>query len=45
LLKVADPTVRTMLGRFAKESKLGNYGLYFGNQNDGEVRPIMKDHL
>ena len=45
LLKVADTTVRTMLGRFAKESKLGNYGLYFGNQSDGEVRPIVKDTL
>jgi len=45
LLKVSDTTVRTMLGRFAKESKLGNYGLYFGNQSDGEVRPIVKDAL
>jgi flavin reductase (DIM6/NTAB) family NADH-FMN oxidoreductase RutF len=45
LSKVADSTVRIMLERFAKESKLGNYGLYFGNQNSGEVRPIVKEHL
>lgn len=45
LSKVADSAVQIMLGRFAKESKLGNYGLYFGNQNSGEVRPIVKDNL
>jgi flavin reductase (DIM6/NTAB) family NADH-FMN oxidoreductase RutF len=45
LSKVADSAVRIMLERFDKESKLGNYGLYFGNQNNGEVRPIVKESL
>jgi flavin reductase (DIM6/NTAB) family NADH-FMN oxidoreductase RutF len=45
LSKVADSAVRIMLERFAKESKLGNYGLYFGNQDNGEVRPIANEHL
>ena len=45
LSKVADSAVRIMLERFDKESKLGNYGLYFGNQSNGEVLPIVKDYL
>jgi flavin reductase (DIM6/NTAB) family NADH-FMN oxidoreductase RutF len=44
LSKVADSAVRIMLERFARESKLGNYGLYFGNQSSGEVRPIVKEN-
>lgn len=45
LSKVQDQAVRIMLEHFAKESKLGNYGVYFGNQNSGEVRTIVKEHL
>jgi flavin reductase (DIM6/NTAB) family NADH-FMN oxidoreductase RutF len=41
--KVQNQAVRIMLERFAKESKLGNYGVYFGNQNSGEVRPIVQE--
>ncbi|MFT5656961.1 MAG: flavin reductase (DIM6/NTAB) family NADH-FMN oxidoreductase RutF [Gammaproteobacteria bacterium] len=43
LSSVSDSAVRIMLERFARESKLGNYGVYFGNQNSGEVRPILKE--
>lgn len=42
LLAVSDPATRTMLERFASETVLGNYGIYYGNQNSGEVRPISR---
>ena len=45
LSKVQDQAVRIMLERFAKESKLGNYGVYLGNQTSGEVCPIVKDKI
>ena len=40
LLNIADPAVRTMLQRFADESRMGNFGVYVGNQVGGEVRPL-----
>lgn len=40
LTDVSDPAIQTMLERFAEESELGNYGIYYGNQDRGEVRPI-----
>ena len=40
LRNIADPAVRTMLQRFADESRLGNFGVYVGNQIGGEVRPL-----
>ena len=40
LLNIADPAVRTMLQRFADESRMGNFGVYVGNQIGGEVRPL-----
>ena len=42
LSRVADSTLRTMLQRFARESQLGNYNVYFGDQSQGEVRPVAK---
>lgn len=42
--KVQHQPLRIMLERFTRESKLGNYGVYFGNQNSGEVRPIVKEN-
>ena len=39
---VTDPALITMLERFAAESKLGNYGIYYGNQRRGNVRPIVR---
>jgi flavin-dependent trigonelline monooxygenase, reductase component len=38
---IADPAVRTMLSRFARESRMGNYGVYFGDQASGNVRPVL----
>jgi flavin reductase (DIM6/NTAB) family NADH-FMN oxidoreductase RutF len=37
---ISDPAIFTMLQRFAAELQLGNYGIYYGNQMSGEVRPI-----
>lgn len=39
---ISDPAILTMLDRFAAESKIGSYGIYYGNQNSGEVRPISQ---
>ncbi len=38
--RLAEPAVRTMLERFAAESRMGNFGVYFGNQVSGTVRPV-----
>lgn len=43
--KVQHQAMQIMLERFSRESKLGNYGVYIGNQNSGEVRPIVNEHL
>lgn len=37
---VSDPAILTMLERFAAESAIGSYGIYYGDQKGGEVRPI-----
>ncbi len=37
---VSDPAILTMLERLSAESLLGNFGIYTGDQNSGEVRPI-----
>lgn len=34
---VTDPAMRLMLERLAAESRMGNYGIYFGNQEQGRV--------
>lgn len=39
---VSNPATLTMLERFASETKLGNYGIYYGNQSSGEVRPMTQ---
>ncbi len=41
LMDIADPAMRIMLERYASESRMGNHGVYFGNQKSGTVRPIM----
>ena len=38
LTGVTDPAIRTMLLRLAGESRVGHYGLYFGDQDSGDVR-------
>ncbi|WP_366554966.1 flavin reductase [Aquibaculum sediminis] len=42
LHRVADEALRTMLTRFADESRLGNFGVYFGNQRSGQVRRVAQ---
>ncbi|OYX45035.1 MAG: flavin reductase [Rhodobacterales bacterium 32-67-9] len=37
---VTDPAMRRMLERLADESRVGSYGIYFGNQDQGRVEPI-----
>ncbi len=37
LRNVSNPAVRTMLERFTNESRMDNYGVYFGDQISGEV--------
>lgn len=39
---ISDPAILTMLDRFAAESRIGSYGIYYGDQNSGEVRPISQ---
>jgi len=40
---VSDPAILTMLERFAAESRIGAYGIYYGDQNSGEVRRISEE--
>jgi flavin reductase (DIM6/NTAB) family NADH-FMN oxidoreductase RutF len=39
---VTDPALRQMLQRFAEESRMGNYGIYFGTNEQGHVQQIVK---
>lgn len=39
---VSDPAILTMLERFAAESQIGSYGVYYGDQKTGLVRSISK---
>jgi flavin reductase (DIM6/NTAB) family NADH-FMN oxidoreductase RutF len=39
---VSNPATLTMLERFAEETKLGNYGIYYGDQTSGKVRPMKQ---
>lgn len=40
LADVTDPALRVMLERLAEESRMGTYGIYFGNQDRGRVESI-----
>lgn len=42
LSRVADPAIRTMLERYANEAALGHYGIYYGDQTSGQVRPVAR---
>ena len=37
---VTDQALRTMLDRLAEETRMGNYGIYFGNQSAGQVAQV-----
>lgn len=38
--QVTDGPTRDVLRRFAAESGLGNFGLYFGNETTGQIHPL-----
>ncbi len=37
---IGDPAILTMLERFAAESAVGSFGIYYGDQSRGEVRAM-----
>lgn len=39
---INDPAMYTMLERFAEESRVGNFGIYLGNEIAGDVLPVTK---
>lgn len=39
-LKVADPAIRSMLSRYVRECTQDAFGVYVGNEVEGEVRPL-----
>jgi len=39
LERFSDPATVVMLQRYCEESRLGNFGVYFGDAKRGEVRP------
>lgn len=41
-LKVADPAVRSMLTRYVRERTEDAFGVYVGNEVEGEVRPLAR---
>ena len=41
-LKIADPAIRSMLARYARERAEDTFGVYVGNEVEGEVRPLAK---
>lgn len=42
LMDIADPAMASMLDRFAQETQLGNFGIYYGNERSGQVRHMEK---
>lgn len=40
--EITDPALRKMLARLAGEARLGRYGIYFGNHQDGRVRTVSE---
>lgn len=40
---VTDPALRQMLQRLAEESRVGNYGIYFGTHKQGHVQRISEE--
>lgn len=41
LERISDSVVRTMLSRFAEESRMGNLGIYYGTEVSGKVKPLV----
>lgn len=42
LADVSDPAMRSMLERLSEENRLGNHGIYSGNQDAGEVYRLTR---
>ena len=40
---VTNPAVRSMLGRYAAEARLGAFGIYFGDASRGAVRRLVEE--
>lgn len=40
--EITDPALRKMLARLASEARLGRYGIYFGNQQNGRVSAVTE---
>lgn len=43
LESIADPAVRSMLARYAREAEVGQFGIYFGDASRGEVRRLARE--
>lgn len=41
-LKIADPAIRSMLARYIRECSVDAFGVYVGNDVEGEVRPLAR---
>ena len=41
--KVADPATHALLRRFAAESRMGSFGVYFGDEEEGEVHRLSSE--
>ena len=41
--RVADPATRALLERFEEESRMGQFGVYFGDESKGEVRRLSSE--
>ncbi|RWB52529.1 alpha/beta fold hydrolase [Mesorhizobium sp.] len=41
-LKIADPAIRSMLARYVRECTEDAFGVYVGNELEGEVRPLAR---
>ncbi|MEN5061894.1 flavin reductase [Luteimonas sp. TWI1416] len=44
-LDIADPAVKSMLERYCRESRLKNYGVYYGNHHNGVVRDAQGQEI
>ncbi|WP_137934995.1 alpha/beta fold hydrolase [Mesorhizobium comanense] len=44
-LKIADPAIRSMLSRYVRECSQDAFGVYVGNEVEGEVRPLARAGL
>ncbi len=41
-LQIADPAIRSMLARYVRECTEDAFGVYVGNEVEGEVRPLAR---